>query len=86
MNIAEIKAKYGDRICLIGNVDASVLLPLGSRKEIVNQIRECVKIGAPGGGYIFASDHSIHPGIPGQKARFLFSEVEHNRKYSKYIC
>ncbi len=72
MDIAEIKSKYGDKICLIGNVDASLLLPLGSYEEIAKQIKECIEIAAPGGGYIFASDHSIHPGIPGDKAKLLF--------------
>ncbi|MDH5686726.1 MAG: uroporphyrinogen decarboxylase family protein [Candidatus Bathyarchaeota archaeon] len=81
MDIGEVKSRYGDRICLIGNVDASVLLPLGSYEEITGQIKECMETGAPGGGYIFASDHSIHPGIPGNKAKFLFRTAKKYRKY-----
>jgi uroporphyrinogen decarboxylase len=76
MNIKEIKEKYGNKICLIGNVDASTLLPFGSLEEIKAQVEECIKIAAPGGGYIFASDHSIHPGIPGFKAKFLFKAAK----------
>ena len=83
MNIREVKSRYGDRICLIGNVDASVLLPLGSYEEIAGQIKECMETAAPGGGYIFASDHSIHPGIPENKAKFLFETAKKHRKYPR---
>lgn len=81
MDIEKIKSRYGDRICLIGNVDASVLLPLGSSDEIASQIKECIETAAPGGGYILASDHSIHPGIPGNKAEFLFETADKHRRY-----
>lgn len=81
MDIGEIKSLYGDKICLIGNVDASVLLPLGSHEEITKQIKECIQTAAPGGGYIFASDHSIHPGIPESRAKFLFETAKKYRKY-----
>jgi uroporphyrinogen decarboxylase len=81
MNLAVLKEKYGDKITLIGNVEASKLIPFGSYEEIDAQIRECFKIAAPGGGYIFASDHSIHPGIPPEKARFLFEQAKKYRKY-----
>ena len=81
MGIAEIKRRYGDKICLIGNVDASILLPLGTHDEIAQQIKECLRAAAPGGGYIFASDHSIHPGIPGNRAKFLFKTAKKHRKY-----
>jgi len=81
MDIAWIKGKYGEKICLIGNVDASVLLPLGSYEGISHQVKECFELAAPGGGYIFASDHSIHPGIPGHKAKLLFHVAEKHRKY-----
>jgi len=81
MDIAEIKSRYGDKTCLIGNVDASVLLPLGSHEQIANQVKECIEVAAPGGGYIFASDHSIHPGIPGDRAKLLFQIAEKYREY-----
>jgi len=81
MDITEIKSEYGDRVCLIGNVDASLLLPLGSYEEIAKQIKECIEVAAPGGGYIFASDHSIHPGVPGDRAKLLFQTAKKYRKY-----
>jgi uroporphyrinogen decarboxylase len=81
MNLKEIKNLYGDKISIIGNVDASILLPLGTYEDVKKQINECIKVAAPGGGYIFASDHSLHPGIPGKKIRFLFKTAEKLKKY-----
>jgi len=77
MDLAVIKQKYGDKITLFGNVEASNLIPFGSYEEIDKQIRECFNIAAPGGGYIFGSDHSIHPGIPPEN----FNRAQKYRKY-----
>ncbi|NIU83886.1 MAG: hypothetical protein GWN31_08895, partial [Candidatus Thorarchaeota archaeon] len=80
MDIAEIKEKYGDKICLMGNVDATNTLPLGSTEEIINETRQCISIAAPGGGHILASDHSL-TGISVERAKIMFDV---GRKYGKY--
>ncbi|GAB4319352.1 MAG: hypothetical protein Kow0069_22830 [Promethearchaeota archaeon] len=54
MDLAALKEKWGDRFVLIGNLDCSRLLPLGSPGEVVAATRECLKVGAPGGGYVFS--------------------------------
>ena len=81
MDLRMMKARFGDKVSLIGNLEASHLIPWGSHEQIDEQIRECFSIGAPGGGYIFASDHSIHPAISAERARFLFSRAGRYRKY-----
>lgn len=80
MDIAEIKEKYGNRICLMGNVDATGTLPLGSEEEIINETKQCISIAAPGGGHILASDHSL-TGISLERAKIMFDV---GRKYGKY--
>lgn len=64
MDIEAVKADYGGRICLIGNVDATNLMPTASPAEIERAVIECLHIAAPGGGHILATDHSFHEGIP----------------------
>ena len=81
MDLLEMKEKYGDKITLIGNVDATYLLPYGSREEIEKQVLECIKTAAPGGGYILASDHSIHEGVQPKNAIIMFKAA---RKYGRY--
>jgi len=85
MDLGGIKEVYGDRITVVGNVEASNLIPQGSYEKIDKQIRECFDIAAPGGGYIFASDHSIHPGISAERAEFLFQSAKKYRFYARKV-
>lgn len=64
MDLAAVKERYGKRLCIIGNIDSSRVLPFGTPEEVAAQVREAIDIAAPGGGYILASDHSLHDGIP----------------------
>jgi len=64
MDIREFKQEYGDRFCIIGNIDSSVTLPFGTVDEVIAETKEAIEIAAPGGGFILASDHSLHDGIP----------------------
>lgn len=80
MNIAEIKEKYGNRLCLIGNVDVTGALSFGSMEEIMRETKECIKAASPGGGHILASDHSL-TGINTERAKTMFDTA---RTYGKY--
>jgi uroporphyrinogen decarboxylase len=64
MDLRAVKAQYGGALCLIGNVDATGLLPTATSAQVEQAVIECLEIGAPGGGYILATDHSFHEGIP----------------------
>lgn len=86
MDLRVMKETFGNKITLIGNLEASHLIPEGNLKDIDTQIRECLEIGAPGGGYIFASDHSIHPSISAERARFVFGRAGRYRKYGQGAC
>ena len=73
MDLGWAKDNYGNRFCIIGNIDSSRTLPFGSREEVEAEVRAAIDVAAPGGGYILASDHSLHDGIPVQNALALFS-------------
>lgn len=64
MDLAEVKRDYGDRIALMGNVDATEILPRVSPEKLEEAVKKTISIGGPGGGYILASDHSFHKGVP----------------------
>jgi uroporphyrinogen decarboxylase len=72
MDLRTVKEKYGKRFCLIGNIDSSRTLPYGTSDDVAREVREAIDIAAPGGGYILASDHSLHDGIPVENIRTLF--------------
>jgi uroporphyrinogen decarboxylase len=63
MDLRWVKEHYGQRFCIIGNIDSSRTLPYGTPEEVAAEVRAAIDIAAPGGGYVLASDHSLHDGI-----------------------
>lgn len=63
VDIAELKRLYGDRVCLIGNVNSG-LLDTGTREDIIESTRYALQHGMPGGGYIFSSSNCVYSGMP----------------------
>ncbi|MFH1740902.1 MAG: uroporphyrinogen decarboxylase family protein [bacterium] len=81
MDLREVKEKYGQRFCIIGNIDSSRTLPFGTPDDVATEVREAIDIAAPGGGYILASDHSLHDGISIENIRSLFrTGAEYGRR------
>jgi uroporphyrinogen decarboxylase len=84
MDLRTVKEKYGRRWCIIGNVDSSRTLPLGTREEVSAETKEAIDIAAPGGGYVLASDHSLHDGIPVENIVEMFRVgAEYGRAFYK---
>jgi len=63
MDIGEVKKKYGGRVALAGNIDCGPLLTSGTIQEVRDAVSDCLRRGAPGGGYIMSSSNSIHRGV-----------------------
>lgn len=81
MDIGKVKARYGDRLCLIGNIDCAFLLPSGSEEEVEGAVAETISLAAPGGGFILSSSNSIHPGC---KPENYIAMVKATREYGSY--
>jgi uroporphyrinogen decarboxylase len=62
VDIAEVKRLYGDRVCLIGNVNCG-LLDTGTEEEVIESARYALRHGMPGGGYIFSTSNCIYTGM-----------------------
>lgn len=58
MQLADLKKRYGDRLCLIGHVDVD-LLSRGTPEEVREKVRENIAVAAADGGYIVGSGNSI---------------------------
>ncbi len=74
MDLGALKARYGDRLALMGNVDATVL-NTNDREAIRREIQSKLEAGR-GGGYVFHSDHSIPPAVTLDTYRFCMELVE----------
>ncbi len=59
MDIHQIKRDYGNKVCLMGNIDLHYTLTLGTPEETWEETRERIKSIGKGGGYILASANSL---------------------------
>jgi len=81
MDLGEAKAKYGDKVCLMGNVDCGHLLVWGTKDEVREAVKECIRKAGKGGGYICMSSNSIHSAV---KPENYIAMVEAIREYGTY--
>ena len=81
MDLGAFKKKYGDQICLAGSVDCMGALTSGSLEEVENDVKECIKKAAKGGGFILTSSNTIHSGVRPENYEKM---VETVRQYGKY--
>ncbi|MBK5196266.1 MAG: hypothetical protein JJE08_09625, partial [Proteiniphilum sp.] len=81
MDLATIKSLYGKKICLVGNVNNKTTLVTGTTADVEEEVKECIIAAATGGGYILASDHSVHDDVPNENVLAMY---EAGRKYGKY--
>jgi len=81
MDIGAVKARYGGRIAVCGNVDCGELLSRGSPEDVVEAVKETLAKASPGGGHILASSNSIHPAVRPENYRAL---VDAGRRFGRY--
>jgi uroporphyrinogen decarboxylase len=62
VDLAEVKRRVGDRVCLIGNVNCG-LLDSGTDEECVASARYALRQGMPGGGYVFSTSNCVYTGM-----------------------
>jgi len=80
VDIAQVKRDYGDRLCLLGNVDLN-LLGMATPEEVDAEVRELIRVAGPGGGYIVTSGNSLASYVKPENALALSAAV---RRYGPY--
>ena len=81
MDIAEVKKRHGDHLCVIGNIDLGYTLTRGTPEETAEEVKERLRVVAPGGGYCLGSSNSIPEYVKPENFRAM---VETTKKYGKY--
>ena len=81
MDIAAIKAKYGDRVAIKGNVDCADTLTFGSVDDVIKETLDVIRKAAEGGGFILSSSNSIHSAV---KPENYLAMVNTIRAYGTY--
>lgn len=80
IDIGEVKADFGDRLVLMGNISVDNLAKKG-RAEIVEETKSCIRRASPGGGHILSSSNSWAAGADLENCLVM---VETARRYGVY--
>jgi len=75
MDIGEVKRRYGDKLCLIGNIDLGYTLTRGTPEETREEVRQRIATCAPGGGYVVSSANSITEYVKLENYRAMLAAV-----------
>jgi uroporphyrinogen decarboxylase len=62
VDIAEVKQRFGNQVCLIGNVNCG-LMDTGTDEDVIASARYALRQGMPGGGYIFSTSNCVYTGM-----------------------
>jgi len=81
MDPVQIKGEYGPRICLHGSIDTQYVLPLGSPREVAENVKRMIDILGCGGGFILAPCHVLQTDVPSQNVCTMY---ETGQEYGAY--
>ena len=80
MDIRDMKERYGDRLCLLGNVDLNIL-GIGTPQEVKAEVHSLIKDVGPDGGYIVTSGNSLAGYLKPENVIALSEAVQEYGKY-----
>ena len=80
VDIKEVKKLVGDKVCLCGNVDCS-LMQTGTEDEVIASARYCLTHAKPGGGYFFATSNVPFKGLPPERYQLILDVWKQMRVY-----
>jgi uroporphyrinogen decarboxylase len=76
MDIGLIKRKYGERLCLWGNLDPRYLVLPHSEKELLEQVNSITLSADYGGGFIFGTSSGLFKGVRSENLRAIYGPKE----------
>ncbi len=80
LDMAQVKRDYGGKLCFWGGIDIKEALR-GDVRRVEEEVRERVRILAPGGGYVLAPANHLQPDVPPENVVALFGAA---RRYGRY--
>jgi len=81
VDYTDYKARFGNHLCLSGNVDVEFPLSKGTPTDIENDVKKHMEVLKPGYGYVASCSHSIVNFIPHQN---FIAYINSIHKYGKY--
>jgi uroporphyrinogen decarboxylase len=80
MDIRAFKRKFGERVCILGNVNLNTL-GMGTPEETYSEVRNLIKDLGPGYGYILSSGNSVPDYVKPENMLALARALEDFGKY-----
>ena len=81
MELKHLKEVYGDKMCLIGNIDVSQLLPYGTKDDVTNAVKDCIRDAGEGGGYMLSACTDITNSC---KLENVLTMISATKKFGEY--
>ncbi len=81
VDYSDYKQRFGDRLCLSGNMDIEFPLSKGKPQDVEADIKKHMEALKPGYGYVATASHSIVNYIPHENVVAYFNSIH---KYGKY--
>jgi len=83
VDLSEAKRRFGDKLCLRGNVNTFETLLRGTPAEVEAAARHCIEAAAAGGGFWLASGDQVGRDTPEEN---IWAMIEAARKYGQYTA
>ncbi|MFX1360578.1 MAG: uroporphyrinogen decarboxylase family protein [Promethearchaeota archaeon] len=80
VDLALVKKKVGDKLCLLGNIDVAHVLTYGTKQEVYDAVKYAIKTAGSGGGFI-VSAANMHPAVKVPNLRWM---VKATKEFGKY--
>jgi uroporphyrinogen decarboxylase len=78
---AELKREFGARLAFIGGVDTVGVLRSGTVQNVRDEVRRCLDIFAPGGGYILGGSQALMDDTPVANVLAMYDEALARGRY-----
>jgi uroporphyrinogen decarboxylase len=80
VDMAQVKAGYGDNVCFLGAIDIKEALQ-GDKARVEAEVQTRIRDLAPGGGYILAPANHLQPDVPPENVVALYEAA---RRFGEY--
>lgn len=82
MDPGQLKRAFGQDMAFWGGgCDSQVVLPFGTRQQVIDEVKRRIDELAPGGGFVFGPIHNIQAGVPVENVLAMFQTA---REYGRY--
>lgn len=76
MDIRKVKETYGEKLCLIGNIDLDYIMTFGTPQEVKETVETTIRQAAGGSGFILSTCNILVDIIPPENAIAMYEAAE----------